>query len=65
MPDTEVVKWIQEKYKAIASDLDERARRRWAGAIRRWYKKLGSKRYPNAKRLLVTADYGGSNSPRT
>lgn len=34
-------------------------------AIRRWYKRLGSKRYPNAKRLLITADCGGSNSPKT
>lgn len=34
-------------------------------AIRRWYKRLGKKRYPNAKRLLITADCGGSNSPRT
>lgn len=34
-------------------------------AIRRWWKKLGSKRFPQAKRLLVTADSGGSNSPRT
>ncbi len=34
-------------------------------AIERWWKKLGRKRYPAAKRLLVTADSGGSNSPRT
>lgn len=34
-------------------------------AIRRWYKRLGSKRYPQARRLLITADCGGSNSPRT
>jgi hypothetical protein len=34
-------------------------------AIRRWCKKLGRKRYPSAKRLLITADSGGSNSPRT
>lgn len=34
-------------------------------AIRRWWKKLGKKRYPRAKRILVTADSGGSNSPRT
>lgn len=26
---------------------------------------MGSKRYPAAKRLLITADSGGSNSPRT
>jgi hypothetical protein len=33
-------------------------------AIRRWWKKLGRKRYGRAKRLLVTADSGGSNSSR-
>ena len=34
-------------------------------SIRRWWKRLGKKRYPSAKRLLITADSGGSNSPRT
>ena len=34
------------------------------GAIRRWWEKLGRKRYSRAKRLLVTADSGGSNSSR-
>lgn len=34
-------------------------------AIGRWWKRLGTKRYPAATRLLVTADSGGSNSPRT
>jgi transposase len=34
-------------------------------AIRRWWKRLGRKRYPQATRLLITADSGGSNSPRT
>ena len=34
-------------------------------AIHRWWKRLGRKRYPKAKRLLITADCGGSNSPRT
>lgn len=34
-------------------------------AIRRWWKKLGKKKYLNAKRILITADSGGSNSPRT
>ena len=32
MPDAQVVEWIREKYSAIAADLDERARRRWAAA---------------------------------
>ena len=34
------------------------------GAIRRWWNKLGRKRYGGGKRLLVTADSGGSNSSR-
>lgn len=33
-------------------------------AIGRWWKKLGRQRYGGAKRLLVTADSGGSNGPR-
>jgi hypothetical protein len=33
-------------------------------AIRRWWENLGRKRYGRAKRLLVTADSGGSNSSR-
>ena len=34
-------------------------------SIRRWWERLGNKRYPTAKRLLITADSGGSNNPRT
>jgi hypothetical protein len=33
-------------------------------AIRRWWQELGRKRYGRARRLLVTADSGGSNSSR-
>jgi hypothetical protein len=33
-------------------------------AIRRWWENMGSKRHGRAKRLLVTADSGGSNSSR-
>ena len=33
-------------------------------AIRRWWLAEGALRYPDAKRLLVTADAGGSNSYR-
>jgi Rhodopirellula transposase DDE domain len=33
-------------------------------ALRRWWEKLGCKRYRRAKRLLVTADSGGSNGSR-
>jgi hypothetical protein len=34
------------------------------GAIRRWWDKLGRKRYGHVQRLLVTADSGGSNGSR-
>lgn len=33
-------------------------------AIRRWWQRLGRKRYAAPKRLLITADSGGSNGPR-
>ena len=33
-------------------------------AIRRWWHRLGMKRYQNPRRLLITADSGGSNSSR-
>ncbi len=34
-------------------------------AIRRWWQNLGQARYRRAKRVLVTADSGGSNSSRS
>lgn len=33
-------------------------------AIRRWWRRLGNKRYRSPRRLLITADSGGSNSSR-
>jgi len=45
----------------VSSDTAEFA----VGAIRRWWYRMGCKRYPRGKRLLITADCGGSNSPRT
>jgi hypothetical protein len=33
-------------------------------AIGRWWQKMGSKRYPHASALLITADGGGSNGSR-
>ena len=33
-------------------------------SLRRWWGKMGSECYPNAKQLLITADSGGSNSSR-
>ncbi len=34
------------------------------GSIRRWWNLLGKKRYPDATRLMITADGGGSNGSR-
>ena len=33
-------------------------------SIRRWWQELGGPRYPDARRLLITADCGGSNGAR-
>jgi hypothetical protein len=33
-------------------------------SIRQWWRNLGRTRYPNATRLLITADGGGSNGSR-
>ena len=33
-------------------------------SIRRWWRRMGRKRYPRAKRLMITADCGGSNGSR-
>ena len=33
-------------------------------SIRRWWDRLGQARYPEAKRLVITADCGGSNGAR-
>lgn len=34
-------------------------------AIRRWWRRLGRDRHPQSRRLLITADSGGSNSSRS
>lgn len=33
--------------------------------IEAWWREMGQKKYPNARRILVTADGGGSNGSRT
>jgi hypothetical protein len=45
----------------ISSDTAEFA----SASIHRWWQELGQWRYPEAKRLLITADSGGSNSSRS
>ncbi len=34
-------------------------------AIERWWQQMGTKRYQAPRRVIITADCGGSNSPRT
>ena len=34
-------------------------------SIKAWWKQVGSKRYPNAREIFITADAGGSNSYRS
>ena len=34
-------------------------------SVRRWWRGAGAQAYPNATQLLITADAGGSNSPRS
>jgi hypothetical protein len=36
-----------------------------AASIRRWWQEMGSRRFPRASELLLTADGGGSNSHRS
>jgi hypothetical protein len=49
----------------VSVGIDHDTARFAAEAIRRWWKKMGSKRYPRAKELLITADGGGSNGCRS
>lgn len=34
-------------------------------SIRRWWTQMGHRRFPRARKLLITADAGGSNNPRS
>jgi hypothetical protein len=36
-----------------------------AASIHRWWEKMGAKRFPRARKLMITADGGGSNGYRT
>jgi hypothetical protein len=36
-----------------------------ANSIRRWWKRMGDRRFPRAQDLLITADAGGSNGSRS
>ena len=48
----------------VSVGIDHDTARFAAQAIRRWWKKMGRKRHPAARELLITADGGGSNSSR-
>jgi hypothetical protein len=49
----------------VSVGIDHDTARFAAASIKRWWTKMGRKRYPRAKELLITADCGGSNSSRT
>jgi len=49
----------------VSVGIDHDTARFAAASIKRWWGKMGKKRYPQAKELLITADCGGSNSSRT
>lgn len=49
----------------VSVGIDHDTARFATASIRRWWRKMGRKRYPKAKELLITADCGGSNSSRT
>ena len=48
----------------VSVGIDHDTARFTAEAIRRWWKKMGVKRYRDARELLITADGGGSNGSR-
>jgi hypothetical protein len=71
-PDPEIPKAIpygvydvgaDEGWMSVGDDHDTAAFA--VNAIRRWWQTMGAQRYPNARRLMITADAGGSNSYRS
>jgi hypothetical protein len=48
----------------VSVGIDHDTARFAAASIRRWWQEMGYQRFPKARRLLVTADGGGSNSSR-
>jgi hypothetical protein len=55
---------ITENQGWVSVGIDHDTARFAVEAIRRWWKKMGAKRYRHAKKLLITADGGGSNGSR-
>ena len=48
----------------VSVGIDHDTARFAAQAIRRWWQKMGRKRFPEGRELLITADGGGSNGSR-
>jgi len=48
----------------VSVGIDHDTARFAAASIRRWWQEMGQQRFPKARRLLVMADGGGSNSSR-
>jgi DDE family transposase len=55
---------VSENKGWVSVGIDHDTARFAAEAIRRWWKKMGVKRYGDARELLITADGGGSNGSR-
>jgi hypothetical protein len=55
---------IGENQGWVSVGIDHDTARFATEAIHRWWKKMGSRRYREAKELLITADGGGSNGSR-
>ena len=49
----------------VSVGIDHDTARFAAETLRRWWREMGSKRFPRAHKLLITADGGGSNSSRS
>ena len=56
---------LSENQGWVSVGIDHDTARFATEAIRRWWRKMGSKRYRHAKELLITADGGGSNGSRS
>jgi hypothetical protein len=49
----------------VSVGVDHDTARFATATIQRWWRRMGKRRHPRAKKLLITADSGGSNSSRT
>ncbi len=49
----------------VSVGIDHDPARFAAETLRRWWRERGSKRFPRARKLLIAADGGGSNSSRS